>query len=383
MNETPLYDVAIIGGGLAGLSAAICFGRMGYNTVLVEKGKYPFHKVCGEYISNESLDFLQRLGIRPDEMDLPRITEFMLTSPNGRSFYSKLHLGGFGISRYELDEKLCSIAVQSGVHVMQEAKVEAVNFNDSFTIDVQCEHEILKISSRICIGSYGKRSNLDIKWKRNGEDDKDKKLQNFIGVKYHIKTAWPDHLIGLHNFENGYCGISRIEKNKFCLCYLVHSSLLKRSGNSIAQMERDHLHKKSHLRKIFEEGEFLDGFPVTISQISFKEKSRIENHILMAGDAGGMIAPLCGNGMSIAIHSGKIAAEWGDRFLKNMISRREMERGYEKDWRKNFAYRLRNGRFLQKFFGSSTFSNGFVMFFKLFPFLAPFIIRQTHGKFRF
>ena len=380
MNKTGTYDVAIIGGGLAGLSGAIEFSRKGHSVVLIEKENYPFHKVCGEYISNESLNFLANLGIHPKQMELPVIDEFMLTSPNGNSFTTTLPLGGFGISRYMLDQKLFSLAVASGVQVLQGSKVESVNFDEEFEITIQPVHETFKIHSKLCIGSFGKRSNLDIKWKRNAEDNRDRKLQNFIGVKYHIKTNWPEHLIGLHNFENGYCGISKIEEDKYCLCYLTHASLLKNSGNSISQMEKDHLCKNIHLKKIFSESEFMEGFPVTISQISFKKKSKLENHILMAGDAGGMITPLCGNGMSIALHTGKIAAELGDLFLQGKITRDELEVRFEKEWDKNFGARLRNGRILQRFFGSTSLSNGFVRFFKTFPFLASTVIRQTHGK---
>ena len=42
------YDIAIIGGGLAGLSLAIQGADKGYKTVVFEKEQYPFHKVCGE-----------------------------------------------------------------------------------------------------------------------------------------------------------------------------------------------------------------------------------------------------------------------------------------------------------------------------------------------
>jgi len=57
------FDIAIIGGGLAGLSLSIQCANAGYRTLLFEKETYPFHKVCGEYISNESFPFLEKLGV--------------------------------------------------------------------------------------------------------------------------------------------------------------------------------------------------------------------------------------------------------------------------------------------------------------------------------
>ena len=55
-----MYDVAILGGGLAGLTNAYLLTKVGYKVILFEKGSYPQHKVCGEYISNEALPFLKK-----------------------------------------------------------------------------------------------------------------------------------------------------------------------------------------------------------------------------------------------------------------------------------------------------------------------------------
>src|SRR6187455_493233 len=97
------YDAAIVGGGLAGLAAAIQLSHAGHSVILFEKEKYPFHKVCGEYISLESWEFLIQLGLPLQDKNLPVIKSLFLTAPNGKSFKTKLPLGGFGISRYQLD----------------------------------------------------------------------------------------------------------------------------------------------------------------------------------------------------------------------------------------------------------------------------------------
>jgi flavin-dependent dehydrogenase len=124
----------------------------------------------------------------------------------------------------------------------------------------------------------------------------------------------------------------------------------------------------------------LEHFPISISQINFNKKTTVENNVLMLGDAAGTITPLCGNGMSVALHSSKIAAINISKFLTNSISRQQMEQLYTKSWNKNFAARLHFGRILQRFFGDPRVTNLFVQTFKLLPFLATFIIRKTHGK---
>ena len=119
----PEYDVAITGGGLAGLSLAIQCARAGYSTLLFEKEQYPFHKVCGEYISFENWNYLQDLGIPLSDMNLPMINRLLISSPDGRTVESQLPLGGFGISRHLIDHLLFQVAVREGVTVFQQTKV--------------------------------------------------------------------------------------------------------------------------------------------------------------------------------------------------------------------------------------------------------------------
>ena len=371
------YDIAVVGGGLAGLALAIQSAKAGYATVLFEKEKYPYHKVCGEYISMESWNFLESLGLPLKEMHLPIIKRLQVSSPDGKLFEHLLPLGGFGISRFTLDQKLFELAKQSGVTVLEETKVNDINYtNHQFLL----QSSIANISSTIVGGSFGKRSNIDIRWNRSFVQQKPNKLNNYIAVKYHIKTNYPVDLISLHNFENGYCGISQIEEGKYCVCYLTTAGNLAKSKNNIQQMEKEILYQNPHLQKIFTTAEFLYDAPLTISQISFDKKQQVENHVLLLGDAGGMITPLCGNGMSMALHGSKLAFEQIDAFLQNKISRTEMEDRYQQQWQQHFASRLRTGRLIQRFFGKSWVTNLFVQAFKRFPFLATPLIRQTHGK---
>lgn len=374
MEPLPEYDVAIAGGGLAGLAAAIGLQKKGHRVVLLEKESYPFHKVCGEYISRESWNFLQSLGLPLTAWHLPLIDTLQLTAPNGKLFQTSLPLGGFGLSRYKLDSALAALAKAAGVHLLERAKVDSIAQRDGFIIS-SGGHQI---KASVCLAAYGKRSNLDVKWKRSFLQDQ--RLNNFVGVKYHVKMSWPENLVGLHNFENGYCGISRIEEDRCCLCYMTKAENLKRSGNSIARMEEQVLFRNPHLKKIFASAVVEPGFPVTISQISFAPKTKLEDGVLMLGDTAGMITPLCGNGMSIALHTARMVTVLVDAFLTNTLSRKQMENSYAQQWQQAFASRLRTGRVLQWFFGHEMVSNLFVAAFRRAPFLARPVIKLTHGE---
>jgi flavin-dependent dehydrogenase len=377
LTDPEIYDTAIAGGGLAGLSLSIQLAKAGYKVILFEKEKYPFHKVCGEYISLESWIFLEELGLPLSDWNLPIIKKLIISAPNGNFLESDLPLGGFGISRYKIDAALADIARSVGVKILEETKVVDIIF-DKKTSTIICGAD--KYFATVVCGTFGKRSNLDVKWKRNFVRQKNNKLNNYIGVKYHVQTDFPADQIALHNFKNGYCGISKIEDDKYCLCYLTTAKNLKDSGNSINKMEENILQKNPFLKKIFSSSTILYQQPVTISQISFAKKTQVQNHILLTGDAAGMITPLCGNGMSMAMHGSKIAFECIVPFLKKEIARHEMEQEYIDAWNKQFSKRLLAGRFIQRFFGSEFFSNLLLQLVKPFPKFASYLIKQTHGQ---
>jgi menaquinone-9 beta-reductase len=372
-----IYDVAIIGGGLAGLSLSIQLAKENFKVVVIEKEAFPFHRVCGEYISFESWNFLESIGYPLSDMDLPVIKQLLVTAPNGNTLTHTLPLGGFGISRYKIDAELAAIARSHGVLLIENEKVNDTLFDgDLFTVQAALH----SLRARCVAGSFGKRSNLDVKWKRPFALQRPGKLNNFIGVKYHIRTAAPADQIALHNFADGYCGMSQVEGNMYCLCYLTTAGNLKKSGNSIAAMEKNILFKNPVLKNIFAEAVFVRPEPVTIAQVAFTQKSQVEQHVLMIGDAAGMITPLCGNGMSMALHGSKIAAGFITAFLQQRISRQQMEDGYSTQWKTAFEKRIQMGRFIQRLFGKPLVTNVFIAVLKPFPKIVAYLIRQTHGE---
>ena len=376
-QEEVIYDVAIIGGGLAGLAASIQLAKAGFEVILFEKERYPFHRICGEYISLESWNFLENLGYPLSDMDLPIIKNLVVSAPNGKYIEHALPLGGFGISRHKIDQEMASIARLNGVNLQEGKKVTGVDFHHSKSV-VRCAGQTYL--AKVVCGVFGKRSNLDITWKRSFAGQKPNKLNNYIGVKYHIEAGLPADTIALHNFSNGYCGVSQIEDDKHCLCYLTTARNLSISNNSIIELERNILQKNPFLKKIFHESRLLYQTPLTISQVSFEKKKQVENHVLMIGDAAGMITPLCGNGMSMALHASKIAAELIGRYLLKKISRLELEQEYIRKWNELFSQRLETGRIIQRFFGKEWVTNAFLQSVKPFPKLITYLIRQTHGE---
>jgi flavin-dependent dehydrogenase len=377
------------------LSLSIQLARAGFRVCLAEKEHYPFHRVCGEYISMESWDFLESLGLPLSTMHLPRITQLTVTAPNGIGIHQTLPLGGFGISRYTLDLHLARIAREAGVQVLEDTRVLDVQYGDDpqgsagpdpaaaaqlrdGRVEIQTSAGAFR--SRVAVGSFGKRSNLDLRWQRPFVQAKAGPLNNYIGVKYHIEYDFPKDRIALHNFSDGYCGISAVEEHRYCLCYLTTANNLRKSGGSLKAMETQILSENPHLRDIFSRAKFLWDEPVTISQVSFARKELVRDHILFCGDAAGMITPLCGNGMSMALHGSKILAGLLAQQLQGDISRQELESAYTRAWNRQFSTRLKVGRTIQSLFGKPLATNLLVRGLKPFPALVRGLVSLTHGK---
>ena len=366
-------DVVIIGGGLAGLTTAIHLSKSGLEVTLIEKNEYPKHKVCGEYISNEVLPYLQWLGLEIFDLKPSHISKMEFSTASGKMISSDLPLGGFGISRYVLDNYLSKKAFENGCQIIQDTVTDIQFIDDEFHVFTS---DNMKLKSKIVLGAYGKRSNIDLKLNR----DFIQKNSPWLAVKAHYLGNFPNDLVGLHNFKGGYCGVSKVEDNKINICYLADYETFKQYKN-IEEFQSKVVCKNPHLKAIFENCKLLFERPITISQISFEKKEAVENHILMIGDTAGLIHPLCGNGMAMAIHSAKIVSELIIEFLdKRINSRKELEEKYSKEWNMNFKNRLSTGRFLSKILRMEKLATFLMQLLGIFPFLLPKIIKKTHGK---
>ena len=365
--------VLVVGGGLAGLVSSILLQRAGIDTTVIERKSYPFHRVCGEYISNEVIPFLKSEGLFPHELNPSDITEFQLTATNGKSLKMPLDLGGFGVSRYAYDYWLSRIAVREGVTLLENTIVDDIVFDkDVFRVQTRQKGTLI---AGIVIGAFGKKSILDKKLERPFI----RKSYPFIGVKYHIKTNLvPENLVALHNFHKGYCGTSRVEDDIYNLCYLSSRENLKKHGN-IDDMESSVLYQNPYLKQLFTESDFLFDKPEVINEISFSPKEAVYQHVLMTGDAAGMITPLCGNGMAMAIHGAKIVSDLVVEYATSKLNRSELEQRYTKAWNATFKTRHWAGRKIQGLFGGELMSNTAVNIGLKTPGVAKFLMRQTHG----
>lgn len=365
-----MKKITVIGGGLAGLIASIRLSRSGHKVTLLEKQGFPRHKVCGEYISMEVHNFLDRENLLPSDKILPFIDKLSISSACGEFSELALTSGGFGISRYYYENFLYSQAIENDVDVLHD-EVTDIQKGKEFIAETKKTGDI---SSDFIIGAYGKRTKLDKNLKRRFFHNH----SPYVGVKFHAK--YPRHdpkAIVLHNFSGGYCGICNVEDDTTNFCYLVHREKLKSAGN-IEKLEKNVLFENSLLKEALLNAERNFEKPAVINEICFDAKAPVENGVLMIGDAAGMITPLCGNGMAMAIHTAKLLS---DIIIKNPQSSLEnISVQYEEEWKKIFSARLAWGRFIQKYFFGKNWSSGLaVSIGNKMPAVANYLIGKTHG----
>ncbi|MCW3077974.1 MAG: hypothetical protein JWO32_2583 [Bacteroidetes bacterium] len=366
-----MYDLVVIGGGLSGMALAIDMKKRGYSVAVIEKGIYPRHKVCGEYISNESKQYLHHLCPVLKTQDLPEITKFTISTLGNKSFSMPLALGGFGISRYLLENIMHEEGLKLGVVFFLKSKAYELthHFNThSYSLQVNGN----KIETKLVCNATGRHTNSGVQ--NIGQSN------NYVGVKYHIKTKRDNALIEIHNFDGGYCGVSNVEEGISCLCYMINSGKLKTAGNSISLMEQKTLFKNTSIKNIFETSEFLFKEPLTISGIHFKSKTTSSPSSFFLGDSAGTIAPITGNGMSMGLRSACILSEEMNNYLSGKIAKNQLVLNYEIYWTKHFGKRIKLSRYFQKLSEYPFLTKNTIKLFKYFPGLAGKMVGLTHGQ---
>jgi flavin-dependent dehydrogenase len=276
----------VIGAGPAGCAAAITATRAGMRVLLAEKGRYPRHKVCGEFVSPESHHVLVTL-LGQDHPLLkapPQITGARMFV-DGSCFEFTLPEPAWSIARYELDAALWESASAAGVRC-GTATVQGINAK---TVRIgDCE-----IEANAIVNATGRWSNL----RRPSLVEAGPR---WIGVKAHFAGECASPSTDIYFFPGGYCGVQPIGDG--CL----NASAMVRADVATSLQEVFAAHPQLWLRsraweRITE--------TVTTSPLIHAAPEPVTKSVMNVGDAAAFIDPFTGDGISLALRSGVLAAE--------------------------------------------------------------------------
>ncbi len=355
------FDLAIVGGGPAGSSAAITAARMGAEVALFEARDFPRHKVCGEFVSAESLDLLFGLT-----QNLPETATLFSKAPvinrsrflfGRRVIDVKVAPAALSISRYDLDALLWSAAQRGGVEADSNCEVTAIDGDGPF---------LLQTSS----GSYTSRA-LIIAAGRWSQFTADRTLPpgpKWIGLKAHFREIGAAPCSDLYFFEQGYCGVQPVAADVVAACAMV------RSDHATSLEEVFRLHPKL--------AERAAGWQVVTQSVStaplvYREPQPVRGNVLFVGDAAAFIDPFAGDGISIALRSGRLAAECLVDFLASRNSLVSAVATYQREYGRQFAPLISAAARVRSLFSLPAIAKPAVFELLRLPGLIPYMIRKT------
>ncbi|HVZ60777.1 MAG TPA: FAD-dependent oxidoreductase [Terriglobales bacterium] len=330
-------DLAVVGAGPAGLAAAITAAKHGGRVLLLERGRLPRHRVCGEFLSPESLRLLESLlgGNKDLMLRSPRISRARLFMDRG-VIETSLSPSAGSIPRYELDHALWQAAQAAGAECREECNVRSIERTPQGRFHLICESAakvqpaapaLFSVLASAVVDAAGRWSNL----RPRGRVPED----TWVGLKSHFECGGGNGVldsVDLYFFDSGYCGISPIGGGRINACAMVRASAL--AGNSLEKVFACHpeLWRSSRSWK-----PAMD--VIATAPLFFREPCPMREEVLVAGDAAGFVDPFIGDGISMALNSGVRAAE----ALSNQQWRAaDGARDYERTYRRDFLPVFRN-----------------------------------------
>ena len=282
------FDLATIGGGPAGTAAAITAARSGARVLLLERGAFPRHKVCGEFISPEGVTLLEGLGLDDLVGGAPRVSRARIFSDTSVA-ETTFSPPAASISRYEMDHALWRLAVAAGADCRQQVEARGISGSGPFALATSKG----AFRARAVINASGRWSNLRRRRLARGPREK------WVGWKAHYREPGLAHSVDLYFFADGYCGVQPLGDGCVNVCAMVRADAANSMERALALHPR--LWERSRTWQPLSEA-------MATSPLVFAPPDAEEDGVLFAGDAAGFIDPFVGDGISLALHSGVMAA---------------------------------------------------------------------------
>ncbi|HWF92678.1 MAG TPA: FAD-dependent oxidoreductase [Terriglobales bacterium] len=330
-----MHDLIVIGAGPGGSSAAITAAQAGAGVLLLEKGRFPRHKVCGEFVSAESLELLsillapQYAEVLSEAIRIPQSRIFL----DGRVLQAEITPAASSIARFDLDLSLWNSAMHAGVEALEQITVQNISWAESFMVRTTRG----ELESHAVIDATGRWSNLTAKAVETPRE-------KWLGVKGHFAEKSPLASVDLYFFDGGYCGVSPVELAGSRPTNRIDAGRINGCRINACAMVRADV--ASNLAEVFELNPALrersrDWQPlidtVSTSPLIFRDPTPLRGNILLAGDAAAFVDPFIGDGISLALRGGATAARALRPYFQELIPFEQACENYQREYQKNLA----------------------------------------------
>ena len=297
-------DALIVGGGLAGGALAAALAGAGRRVVLLERETGPHDKVCGEFLSREAVLYLNALGIDPLALGACRIHSLRLSAGTGVATV-KLPFPALSLSRRALAAALLRRAAGAGADIRLGARVQSLGDAGTWRARLSGGEEVQGRAAFLATGKHDLRG-----WPRPAGLQTD-----LIGFKLHMRLSAPQaaELAGhveLTLFRGGYAGLEPVEGGLANLCLLVRRGRYAALGQHWDALVEAMRADNALLARRLEGAEPCWDKPLAVFSIPYGHVRRNSDGLWRLGDQAAVIPSFAGDGMSIALHSARLAATY-------------------------------------------------------------------------
>jgi flavin-dependent dehydrogenase len=373
------FEIAIIGAGPAGSTAAMLLARSGFDVCLIEKRSFPREVLCGEFLSHEVTDHLKHAGLFEAFLALSPnpVRSLRLHGERGEDVHTAFSFPAYGLSRGKFDAFLLSAAKDAGATVLQPADVkEIVRTSGGFLLRLDASGEIVTLTSAKLVGAHGKRSSLDRVLRRGFVGER----SPLSGFKVHVDArAFPRlDMTAIHLFarKGMYYGINAVDGGNLTVCWLER----KKGGGIPPRLRLPPLLADAGISPAF-----APQISLRIPQIYgggnlyYGRKKVVVDGVFMIGDAAGMIAPLAGDGIGMAVESARLVSHIVREQRFKDFSDARTESMYSSEWSALFRKRRMVAGAIQTAILNRPSLGLCVRLANMFPFLLTIIIGSTRS----
>ncbi|MBC8044178.1 MAG: geranylgeranyl diphosphate reductase [Rhizobacter sp.] len=311
-------DVAIVGGGPAGASAAFELAKAGLSSVIIERN-LSNAKPCGGAIP---LGLVEEFEIPPELVER-KVTEMAVRSPKGRYVQMSMKQGYVGMVRRErFDKFLRTRAAENGVSLIESKLRRVKKLADGYKLSIDADSQgVTEIECKYLIAADGANSKVALELEFPPNELKAVAIQQ----RFHYSPAlekW-NNLVEIW-FD------SEVSPDFYAWVFPKADHIAVGTGTE---------NKNAHIKKLqnrFREKLGIEAEPYYEEAAKLPmhpRKTFVQGNAMLVGDAAGLVTPSNGEGIFFAMKSGKMAAETLIDFTRGKAKSLSL---YEKNFRKNY-----------------------------------------------